>query len=118
MKRRIKTISRAGHTVARVAIGSVREIRRALTIDGDIRSDVEFQNDVNAILAIIGKLTALGPGGAFEGEQEGEDIAIEVTPLPQPTAASPPPTSPPRHSKAEAATPAAPPGRPRRNRRP
>jgi hypothetical protein len=101
MKRRVKTISRAGRTVARVAFGSVREIRRALTIEGDIRSDVEFQNDVNAILAIIGKLTALGPGARQNGEKNGdqdgdgkhgsEDIAIEVTPLPETTVATPPP---------------------------
>lgn len=75
MKRRVKTISKAGRPVARVAVGSVREIRRALTVEGDIRSEVQFQNDVNAILAVVGKLTALGP------EAAGEDVPIDVTSL-------------------------------------
>jgi hypothetical protein len=98
MKRRVKTISRAGRH-AEVAVGSVREIRRALTVEGDIRSDVEFQNDVNAILAVIGKLTALGPGA----EEPGEDVAIDVTPPPDATAARPSPSPVPLPARARRA---------------
>ena len=79
MKRRVKTISKAGRPVARVAVGPVQEIRRALTVEGDIRSEVAFQNDVNAILAVVGKLTALGP----HLRADSEDVDIDVTPLPE-----------------------------------
>jgi hypothetical protein len=99
MKRRVKTISRAGRTVAKVAVGSVREIRRALTVEGDIRSDVQFQNDVNAILAIVGKLTALGPGA----EEPGEDVSIDVTPLPEASPARPIPSPVPLPARARRA---------------
>ena len=121
MKRRVKTISKAGRTVARVAVGSVRELRRALTVEGDIRSDVEFQNDVNAILAVVGKLTALGPHAASDNansdnadgiDLESEDVSIEVTPLPE--AVTPRPVA--RSARAGALTP--PPARVRRSRHP
>ena len=85
MKRRVKTISKAGRPVARVAVGPVQEIRRALTVEGDIRSEVAFQNDVNAILAVVGKLTALGP----VVRADSEDVVIDVTPLPEETATPP-----------------------------
>ncbi|HEX3696789.1 MAG TPA: hypothetical protein VH374_15520 [Polyangia bacterium] len=77
MKRRVRTISKGGRALARVAVGSVSEIRKALTVDGDIRSEVAFQNDVNAILATVGKLTALGPATVVE-----EDVPISITPVP------------------------------------
>ncbi|HEY2903067.1 MAG TPA: hypothetical protein VGL59_20970 [Polyangia bacterium] len=60
-----------------MAVGSVSEIRKALTVDGDIRSQVAFQNDVNAILATVGKLTALGPTAMVD-----EDVPINITPVP------------------------------------
>jgi hypothetical protein len=78
MKRRVKTIVKPARPLARVAVSPVQDIRRALTVEGDIRSEVEFQNDVNAMLATVGKLTALGP-------QIEEDVAISDTPTPMVT---------------------------------
>jgi hypothetical protein len=81
MKRRAKTIVRPVRALARVAVSPVQDIRRALTVEGDIRSEVEFQNDVNAMLATVGKLTALGP--KIEEDVEVDvDVAISDTPTP------------------------------------
>ena len=35
---------------------SVSQVRRALTVPGDIRSDVAFQNDINRLLARIAQV--------------------------------------------------------------
>ena len=79
MKRRAKIILNPARSLARVAVSPVQDLRRALTVEGDIRSEVEFQNDVNAMLATVGKLTALGPQLGPEIE---EDVAISDTPTP------------------------------------
>ncbi|HXI54749.1 MAG TPA: hypothetical protein VNO55_01735 [Polyangia bacterium] len=77
MKRRAKIIVNPARSLARVAVSPVQDIRRALTVEGDIRSEVEFQNDVNAMLATVGKLTALGPQ-----IEEDVEVAISDTPAP------------------------------------
>ena len=35
---------------------AVSQVRRALTVPGDVRSDVAFQNDINRILARIAQV--------------------------------------------------------------
>ncbi len=85
MKRRVRIGPKVSRRRLRVAVGSVTEIRRALTVAGDIRSDVEFQNDVNALLATVGKLTALGP------QPDDIDIDIDMTQTPVPIATTPEP---------------------------
>ena len=77
MKRRAKIIVNPARSLARVAVSPVQDIRRALTVEGDIRSEVEFQNDVNAMLATVGKLTALGP-------QIEEDVEVAISDTPDP----------------------------------
>ncbi|SRR6266478_2045527 len=86
MKRRVKPIVKASRPLARVAVSPVQHIRRALTVEGDIRSEVEFQNDVNAILATVGKLTALGPQDVQDEIEE--DVPIGDTPTPVPVVAT------------------------------
>jgi hypothetical protein len=45
----------------RVSISAVTEFKRALVRDGDIAGDVAFQNDVNALLAAVSRLSAPTP---------------------------------------------------------
>jgi hypothetical protein len=45
----------------RVTIAAAREVRGALTAQGDIAGEVAFQNDVNALLAVVARLSPLGP---------------------------------------------------------
>ena len=44
----------------RIVLAPLRDIKRALTIEGDVASDVAFQNDVNTILATLSRLSPLG----------------------------------------------------------
>jgi hypothetical protein len=45
----------------RVSIAALRDVKRAVTVRGDIASDIAFQNDVNALLAAVSRLSPLGP---------------------------------------------------------
>jgi hypothetical protein len=45
----------------RIVFAALRDVKRALTVEGDVASDVAFQNDVNTILAAISRLSPLGP---------------------------------------------------------
>jgi hypothetical protein len=45
----------------RVTVAALANLKGALTVAGDIRSDIEFQNDVNALLAAVSRLTGLRP---------------------------------------------------------
>jgi hypothetical protein len=47
-------------------------VRQALVGDGDIRAEIDFQNDINAMLAAIedGSSLAVGPGVAMQGSAE------------------------------------------------
>jgi hypothetical protein len=45
----------------RIVFSPLRDVKRALTIEGDIGSDIAFQNDVNTLLATISRLSAIGP---------------------------------------------------------
>jgi hypothetical protein len=60
-----RATSRGGGTArgrnVRIAIAALRDIKRALTVEGDVASDVGFQNDVNTILATISRLSPVGP---------------------------------------------------------
>jgi hypothetical protein len=40
----------------RVAFAALRDVKRAITVENDIASDVAFQNDVNALLAALARL--------------------------------------------------------------
>ena len=55
--------ARSRPRIVKVAISPLRDLRRALTVEGDVASDVAFQNDVNALLAVIARL-APGPAAA------------------------------------------------------
>lgn len=44
----------------RIAYQQVRDIKRALTAEGDVASDVAFQNDVNSLLATVARLSPAG----------------------------------------------------------
>jgi hypothetical protein len=46
---------------ARVVVSSLGQLKGALTVAGDIRSNVGFQNDVNALLASVSQMAPLGP---------------------------------------------------------
>jgi hypothetical protein len=50
--------------VIRVVFASIRDVKRALTEQGDIASDVAFQNDVNALLAAVSRLAQPEPPAA------------------------------------------------------
>jgi hypothetical protein len=55
------TRARSREKSVRVAIAPARDIKRALMVPGDIASDIAFQNDVNALMAVISRLSPLGP---------------------------------------------------------
>jgi hypothetical protein len=38
------------------AVIAAHQVRRALTVPGDIRSDIDFQNDINRLLARIAQV--------------------------------------------------------------
>ena len=44
-----------------MVFSALRDVRRALTVEGDVASDVAFQNDVNNLLATIAALSPAGP---------------------------------------------------------
>jgi hypothetical protein len=48
--------SRARVRSIKVTVSALRDVKRAITVDGDIASDVGFQNDVNALLAVVSRL--------------------------------------------------------------
>jgi hypothetical protein len=52
---------RARARAVRVSISAVAEFKRALVRDGDIAGDIAFQNDVNALLAAVARLSAPTP---------------------------------------------------------
>ena len=92
MKRRGSSAAKARPTRALVQVGSVSMLRSALTVAGDIRSDVEFQNDVNALLATVGKLTALGPNQIPKPlPVKADDFEVTISDTPEPVVATPTP---------------------------
>jgi hypothetical protein len=76
--------ARSRPRILKVSISALRDVRRALTVQGDVASDVAFQNDVNALLAVISRL-APAP-------------AAEEAPLPEPRAGLLP-SRPPRRAR-------------------
>jgi hypothetical protein len=42
-------------------VAALRDVRRALTVEGDVASDIAFQNDVNALLATVARMAAPEP---------------------------------------------------------
>lgn len=59
MKRRVRR--------PRVAVSALANLKAALTVAGDIRSDIAFQNDVNALLAAVARLSAVRPSSEVVG---------------------------------------------------
>jgi hypothetical protein len=53
--------SRQKQRAVKVAVSALRDIRRALTVEGDVASDIAFQNDVNALLAAVARLATPEP---------------------------------------------------------
>jgi hypothetical protein len=98
MKRRVSSAAaKAQPKRALVQVGAVSTLRGALTVAGDIRSDVEFQNDVNALLATVGKLTALGPNQAAKAvAPKADDFEVSISDTPEPVVATPTPVPTPR----------------------
>jgi hypothetical protein len=45
----------------RTVFAALRDVKRALTVEGDLASDVGFQNDLNTMLATVSRLSPLGP---------------------------------------------------------
>jgi len=45
----------------RVVYAAARDVRGTLTAPGDVAGEVAFQNDVNALLAVVARLSPLGP---------------------------------------------------------
>jgi len=48
------------HQELRIVFAPLRDVRRALTVEGDVASDIAFQNDVNSLLATISGLSPVG----------------------------------------------------------
>jgi hypothetical protein len=72
------------------------DVRRALTPEGDLRGDVAFQNDVNALLARVEQLSV--PWGALADATPGAEpprrIVADATPLPRVVGLSAPAATP------------------------
>lgn len=62
--------TKKGPRKARVKVSPIAELKSVLTRPGDIRSDIEFQNDVNALLATVSRMTNFGPAGDPLGPEE------------------------------------------------
>jgi hypothetical protein len=45
----------------RTVFTALRDVKRALTVEGDVASDIAFQNDLNTMLATVSRLSPLGP---------------------------------------------------------
>jgi hypothetical protein len=76
-------------TGTKIEILASGDVRRALTPEGDLRGDVAFQNDVNALLARVEQLSV--PWRALADATPGEPprrIVAEETPLPRVVAAA------------------------------
>jgi hypothetical protein len=92
MKRRGSSAAKAQPARVLVQVGAVSTLRGALTVAGDIRSDVEFQNDVNALLATVGKLSALGPNQIPKAvPAKADDFEVTISDTPEPVVATPTP---------------------------
>jgi hypothetical protein len=81
MKRRGGSGTRHSRQPVRVKVSPIAELKSFLTVAGDIRSDIAFQNDVNALLATVAKITALGP---FGDEEHTPPVDIRAIETPQP----------------------------------
>jgi hypothetical protein len=66
------------------------DVRRSLTVPGDVRSDVAFQNDINALLARFEELKA--PWLPLSGTLPGAPVSVvaDTTPVPSMSNNKPP----------------------------
>ncbi len=77
----------------KIEILASSDVRRALTPEGDLRGDVAFQNDVNALLARVEQMSvpwrALSDGTPSAPPQR---VVADATPLPRRIMGLPTPT--------------------------
>lgn len=70
-------------TGVKIEILASGDVRRALTPEGDLRGDVAFQNDVNALLARVEQMSvpwrALSDGTSAPARR----VVADATPLPR-----------------------------------
>jgi hypothetical protein len=58
-----------------VVESSTGQLKRLLTVAGDIRSDIAFQNDVNALLATVSRMSLLDQPGR-RGDEHGINVTV------------------------------------------
>jgi hypothetical protein len=71
-----------------VQVVRASEVRRSLTVPGDIRGEIGFQNDINALLARFDEVRV--PWRALSGPSPtfGPSVVADMTPMPSPAPAS------------------------------
>jgi hypothetical protein len=72
------------------------DVRRSLTVPGDVRSDVAFQNDINALLARFEELKV--PWLPLSGTLPGAPVSVIADTTPVPSMANNKPPRRPRRS--------------------
>lgn len=80
----------------RVDVSPLASLRGVLTVAGDIRSDIQFQNDVNALLAAVSRLSGVSQSPEVT-RMPGAELGMES--LAQAAAAAVAAASPPRRRR-------------------
>src|SRR3954464_10487262 len=70
-----------------VQVVRASEVRRSLTVPGDIRGEIGFQNDINALLARFDDVRVPWRALAGPSPNFGPPLVADMTPIPSPAPA-------------------------------